>query len=136
MAQNDFLCLTLSEHSYEPKPDACPLVSPLASELTCSGDDDYVPVNFISDEVRAMIKAWHWSELKRRELKAASVSQSMNPVSAKSSAVNQDLFEPMRSIPNAAPPKRFYRRFWGGIARRVLEHERNAVLEAIKATSK
>ena len=32
-------------------------------------------------------------------------------------------YEPERRIPDATPPKRFYRTFWRSAARRVLEHE-------------
>ncbi len=133
MAQNDFRFLTLSEHSDEQKSE-CLLGCPLASEpRTCCVDDDYVPVNFIPEEVRAMIKAWQLSEQKRRELLEASPAMSASNVTAALDAIDQDIFEPMRSIPNAAPPKRFYRTFWRSITRKVLEHEREIIIAQRRA---
>ena len=132
MAQNDFRFLTLSEHSDEQKPD-CMLDCPLTSEpRTCCADDDYVPVNFIPEEVRAMIKAWQLADQKRRELQEASPEMSVD-VPADSITASQDVFEPMRCIPNAAPPKRFYRTFWRSITRKVLEHDKEIIFAQQKA---
>lgn len=36
-----------------------------------------------------------------------------------------DMYEPVRCIPNNAPPKRFYRAFWRRVTRRILERARS-----------
>ena len=129
MAQNDFHFLTLAEQSDEQRSDTSLLLSPLASNLlTCGVEDDYVPVNFISEEVLAMIKGWQLGYQKRQELKEASVATSMEIEPASfTAAANHD--EPMRCIPNAAPPKRFYRTFWKGVTRRMVERQKAAIFE-------
>ena len=35
-----------------------------------------------------------------------------------------DAYEPLRSVTDFRPPKRFYRTFWRSVARRIMEHER------------
>ena len=135
MAQNDFGCLTVAEHDAEQMPDACFPVSPLASERTCSGDEDCVLVNFIPEEVRAMIDAWQLAEQERQELTEVSDATCPNLVFIAPSSASDDVFEPIRCIPNAAPPKRFHRTFWRSVTRRLLEREREALFAQRRVAS-
>ena len=43
-------------------------------------------------------------------------------------------YEPAKFSTLAAPPKRFYRRFWASVARRLLESEKEAIFAGIKAS--
>ena len=122
MAQNDFSSLDLSKQG-----DAdFPTNSLITKQSNCCEDDDYVPVNFISDEVRAMIKAWELARQKELELQEASGATII--MDGHAASQSPEIHEPIRYITDGAPPKRFYRTFWRSIARRVLEHDRKAVI--------
>ena len=62
-------------------------------------DDNYVPVNLIPDEVRAMIKAWQLQ--KREKMEVSTIG-----------APTLEIHEPLRTCSQTAPPKRFFRTFW------------------------
>ncbi len=124
MAQNDFSSLALSRQC-----DAdLPLNSVISKQNICFGDDDYVPVNFISEEVRAMIKTWELARQKQLELQEASSTTSIDGSTVVRNHASQEIHEPIRCITDGAPPKRFYRTFWRSIARQLLERGREAVL--------
>ena len=90
-----------------------------------------MPVNFIPEEVFAMIKAW---ELKRRDLMEVSDSMSVSRA-ASSETLRLEDYEPLRVCTQAAPPKRFYRTFWRSAARRVLDADKAGVLAAKRAST-
>ena len=125
--QDDFTCLNVaiannssSSHALgdyeEAIPRSCKTNRP--EKRPCC-DETYVPVNFINNEVYALIAAWEASEFKREESGEAA-----------DSALDADrdaLYEPLRCRPTIAPPKRFYRTFWKSITRRTLENARKSV---------
>ena len=81
--------------------------------------DAYEPVNYINDEVYAFMEAWE--ECASQRAKSSDVS----PMDRASSA-SEAVYEPIRHMQDAVPPKRFYRTFWRSAARRVLRQEREA----------
>ncbi len=86
-----------------------------ALTLAKCGDETeevYTPVNFISDEVFALIAAWESTNL------TSKASSDPTDIEKASLAVSQDTFEPHRRY--VASPKRFYRKFWSSLSRRIL----------------
>ena len=121
MAQNDFSSLALAKQ-YEPDLTTTDLSS---KQSTCSGAGDYIPVNFIPDEVLMMLKAWETTQLSRLELQGASGATSQDVSTAAQD--DQEAYEPLRYITDGAPPKRFFRTFWRSVARRALDRDREAI---------
>jgi len=108
MAQNDFSSLALDKQC---EPDLT-TTDPICKQSTCSGAGEYIPVNFIPDEVLAMLKAWETTQLKRLELKGASAATSQDVSTAVQDDTAQEAYEPLRYITDGTPPKRFFRTFW------------------------
>ena len=137
MAQNDFFCLQLSDLSEGQIAPLRVLPNPVFSApCACLADEGYVPVNYIPDEVLAMIKAWEMAEQQIREAKEVSGAFNMPLDSVASSAKREEVFERIVHIPIAVPPKRFYRtvfQFQGLVTQRVLERRRESVYAQIKA---
>ena len=109
MAQSDFATLAIKHELSEE--------SQKLKDLTIAkkeGEISYVPVNIIPEEVSAFIAAWEVSTL-------TTMSPSWD-MSFDSALVpySQDRFEPARRLNDFAPPKRFYRRFWSSLSRRIL----------------
>ncbi len=77
-----------------------------------STQEKYGPVNFIDDEIYALIERWESSA------QQAPPSEVMMPIYLKPHETN---YEPMRQLPTAAAPKRFYRTFWRSVCRRLVE---------------
>jgi hypothetical protein len=67
--------------------------------------ETYVPVNFISDEVYAMIAAWEKSNHSM-----SSDVYALELASLPLESASQNFFEPTRHIYDFSPPKRFSRR--------------------------
>ena len=134
MAQNDFDSLAMPAQSEDLLPDAHRDLKPSCSDRKTAfadEDEDYVPVNFIPEEVFAMIKAW---ELKQRDLIEVSDSMSVSRA-ASSETFRPEDYEPLRVCSLAGPPKRFYRTFWRSAARRVLAADKAGVLAAMRAST-
>ena len=134
MAQNDFDSLAMPAQSEDLMPDTHRDLKPSCSDRKTAfthEDADYVPVNFIPEEVFAMIKAW---ELKQRDLMEVSDAMSVSRA-ASSETLRLEDYEPLRVCTQAAPPKRFYRTFWRSAARRVLDADKAGVLAAMRAST-
>ena len=115
MAQDDFDSLVIARESDDLMHDTFPRVDSTHPEGKIgTKDDNYVPVNHIPEEVRAMIKAW---ELQRREKMEVSATD----------ALELEDYEPLRTCSQTAPPKRFFRTFWRSVTRRLLENDEKAV---------
>ena len=123
MAQNDFSSLALAKQC-EPDLTTSDLI---CKQSTCSGAGDYIPVNFIQDEVLMMLKAWETTQLSRLELQGASGSTSQDVSTAAQGDTAQEAYEPLRYITDGTPPKRFFRTFWRSVARRALDRDREAI---------
>jgi hypothetical protein len=84
-------------------------------------EEQYVPRNVLKPEVYALLQSWQANDkrilgLCEAEMKAAPAAVSID-------------FDPTRLMHTACPappPKRFYRRFWKSISRRVLENDKTA----------
>ncbi len=74
--------------------------------------EEYVPVNFIPEEVVASIAAWEKSHLIQMS--------SLDRMDVDAVSVSPNVFEPARNLSDFAPPKRFHRTFWRSITRRLL----------------
>ena len=104
MSHNDFCCLQLSDLCERPKL-ASQHVHPspaFSTPRTCSANENYVPVNYIPDEVLAMIKAWEFAQ-QGREAKEASDTFDMPVDSAASKTICPKVIErivQMRCRPN------------------------------------
>ena len=130
MAQEDFETLVLGGPSEDSMLDAFPPFTSAAAKS--GGDETYVPVNYIPEEVYAMIKKWqlqqkHRSEVSDTNSQTGAASSSDAPIIDNYEPID---YEPLRICPQAGPPKRFYRTFWRSAARRMLECEKAAVLAA------
>ena len=69
--------------------------------------ETYVPVNFISDEVYAMIASWETANLAM----SSGVSMPSDVLaSLPLESASQNYFEPIRQINDFSPPKRFSKR--------------------------
>ena len=114
MAQDDFDSLFIAGEANSSMLDAMPQVNSAHSDGKIGMEvDNYVPVNLLPEEVRAMIKAW---ELEREKME----------VSATDAPALED-YEPLRTCSQTAPPKRFFRTFWRSVTRRLLENDEKAV---------
>ena len=134
LSQDDFDSLVVPEQSEDPLYDTYDTYSPKSPELSQKKTPEtYVPVNFIPEAVYAMIEAWEQSELKKQDMMDASGSVTMATPASLSGGPSLNDYEPVRICNFAAPPKRFYRTFWRSIARRVLESDKSAVYEQVRA---
>jgi hypothetical protein len=77
--------------------------------------DDYVPQNFIKDEVLQFIAAFERTTLQR-----AAIAQAGD---AMETATGGEDFEPLRPLTDRAPPKRFYLTFWRSAAWRLVQQK-------------
>ena len=127
LSQSDFDSLAIPEQSEDPLFDPCPPKSPELSQKKIS--ETYVPVNVIPQAVYAMIAAWEQSKVNRQDVMDGSGSAAMTAPASLSGALSLNDYEPMRICNFEAPPKRFYRRFWRSLARRVLDSGKLAVQE-------
>jgi hypothetical protein len=87
---------------------------------------DYVPVNFIKDEVYEMLAAFDKAALQR-----ATVSQESDAMETTMEQAGID-FEPLRPVTDLAPPKKFYSTFWRSAVRRLLKQEKNTGITEIR----
>ena len=71
-------------------------------------------VDFIPGEVYALLEAWKSSDI------ATMSPPDRMDLDAVTQPFSVDIFEPVRRVPVAAPPKRFYRTFWRSASRRIL----------------
>ncbi len=122
MAENDFSSLAVAKQ-YLAELNTNDVIS---EKCICSGAVDSVPVNYIPDETLAMLKAWESAHLIRSELKSASCATSQDGSIATGDDSTQESHEPLRYITSTAPPKPFFRNFWRSVARRALDHDREA----------
>ena len=89
-------------------------------------DDSYVPVNIIKPEVYALIQLWNAKEQKSGNSHAEQTKIDFSETEGS----NLEPTRCMHSIQTPAPPpKRFYRRFWKSITRRILEKENENALK-------
>ncbi len=106
----DFHEVTTTENGVLPK-----------SESSCEADEIYRPVNFIPDEVHALIRIWELARLRQQE--SADAVDSMEIESATDSQAKEHVFEPIRCLTETAPPppKLFHRTFWRSLTRRMVQ---------------
>jgi hypothetical protein len=136
IAQRDFPSLELAERSDDLSLDAYqPLISVTVERMSCLGDDNFVPVNFIPDAVCTMIKNWELSELERQNLAEVSDPVGINRVSSVPGVLNQEDYEPTRCMREFAPPKRFYRTFWKSISRKLLQRVNDQFLSIYRGST-
>ncbi len=90
----------------------------------------YNPVNFISDEARALLFTYETA------LVAGNVA--CHDLMMPSTVSHPDTNEPLRILANLAPPKRFFRTFWRSISIRMLRqaNQRLEMLCAVENESK
>jgi hypothetical protein len=117
-AQSDFGLLTLPDDGLDTFDDHPALLrsnkSPRAEKLAdvaSACHEKYVPVNFIDDEIYALIERWE-------SCAKEAPSDVTMPVDIK---LQDPIYEPMRQLPTAAAPRRFYRTFWRSVSRRLVE---------------
>jgi hypothetical protein len=131
-AQDDFDSLGIAHHI--PMEDSSPVEDPVPSfsqgKQSCSGDEKYIPVNFIPDSVHEMINAWQ--EAHTMHLGTYEMDMLVDSPPAAEVTHNQDIYEPVRSIAVssvtvATAPKRFYRTFWRSAARRIIQREKENI---------
>jgi hypothetical protein len=132
-AQDDFDSLGIAHHIH--MVDSGPVEDPVPSfsegKQSRSGDEKYIPVNFIPDSVYAMINAWQ--EAHNVQHSTYEMDMIVDPPPAAEVAHNQDIYEPVRSITEATAPKRFYRTFWRSAARRIIQREKENVYAMSRA---
>ena len=83
-------------------------------------DEVYVPVNFFPDEVYEMFEAWERLQNKERD-DLMDDSDSMEASSFSVSGTCQEAHGLMEISCEASPPKRYRRRFWASVTRRLVE---------------
>lgn len=125
LAQDDFECLGIAcrDVSGEPTLDEESLPTFSGQKRSSTGDEKYVPVNFIPDSVYAMINAWQ----EAHSMHDHTCEMDMNveqPASAEGAHHNQEIYEPVRPLTVVAAPKKFYRTFWRSAARRMIQREK------------
>ncbi len=121
-----------NEHTEHNEDNSDSIVDDIANgqkvERTDAGLEDiskesYVPVNFISDEVYALIAAWEASSLATSSDGIDIENASVPLVSA-----SRNNIEPTRHIDDFTPPKRFYRTFWSSISKRIIASSRSQTI--------
>jgi hypothetical protein len=99
---SDLSCLEAEEDigSHEDSPSPCEIVlrTDQAANRPCR-TEEYIPVNFIDEEIRAMILGWQTREMTRLDAELEMPSSMCNEVD----------FEPARPAPVPEPPKKFIR---------------------------
>jgi len=73
----------------------------------------------------------HWPSTQLGTLSADLQVESFQSMDVVSEADQGSIYEPVRLVANAAPPKRFYRTFWRSAARRMLSQKDTQKLEGI-----
>jgi hypothetical protein len=96
--------------------------------------DTYVPVNFIPETAHAMLKAWELSELTRTKDVTCFWMCANRATSSPDVSGSVD-YEPVRCMAKVVPPKKFYRTFWRSIVRRLLEQDKETIIEIQRASS-
>jgi hypothetical protein len=85
-------------------------------------DGEYVPVNYISSELLALLAAAEASAARRADamdLGTEEHDDANNDLTMPGSVIDGK-YDPVRILQCMAPPKRFYRTFWKLISRRLL----------------
>ena len=121
MAQETFESLVVAGEFDDLMLDTLSPVNPTKSiGKNMTEDDHYVPVNYIPDEVIAMIQVW---QLQRRDVMEVSGTD----------APTLEEYAPLMS--QTAPPKRYFRTFWRSIARRLLQAYQNDAMTMTSAST-
>ena len=81
----------------------------------------YIPVNYIQPEVLAMFRSWELLKIKNYKDQKGFSGTELSPKTVN----DQSIYEPLRTVPNFDPPKRFFRRFWRNSARQILLRNRS-----------
>ena len=106
--------------------------NPVANVLDCSA---YVPVNYISPEVYALLAAAEASAaLQADVLDYQAMEIDMNGLTLDS--VRDGVYDPERALPSMAPPKRFYKTFWQSVSLRLLYQHSTTAGMAMSVTPK
>ncbi len=91
------------------------------SDAVAEQQPSYTPVNYISDEARAMLQAYENAAMRRAD---ASASASGYDATCHESMSNTLMYDPERILANPTPPKRFFRTFWQSLTIRMLRLEK------------
>ena len=110
--QEDFTSLTVSDWPCADSEHAILAHGSSSLQHVAKSCCDYVPVNFIDDEVRAMISAWEACSLRRTDDDLPSDNSGDCKI-----CENERTFEPLRPAQNLEPPKKFVR---ASVSRRKL----------------
>ena len=112
MPQSDFAWSAIQHalaedilHRYDEAAENGVSVSQKAKEYDKTLSTTPVPVTFTSD---ALVTSKSTSSVDHMDIDENLVS------------IMDDMFEPIRTIKELAPPKRFYRTFWRSLSRRIL----------------
>jgi hypothetical protein len=99
LSVSDWSCLEAEEGiaTHEASASPCEIVCKAANR-PCK-TEEYIPVNFIDDEIRAMILGWQTREITRLDAELEMPTSMCNDVD----------FEPARPAPVPEPPKKFIR---------------------------
>jgi hypothetical protein len=129
MAQSDFSCLAVPiNFQGNVGQDGVDFEKEIIIHANKDKDlvSNYVPVNFIPDELHALIIAWELSAAKstRHQTSSDNAENDDAPDAAMTVSFSESVYEPTRRVDNSAPPKRFYRAFWVSTSRRILAHSK------------
>ena len=118
MAQEMFESLVVAGEFEDPMHDKLsPVDLTNLNGKNITEEDHYIPVNYISEEVVAMIQVW---ELQRRDVMEVFCTK-------------LEQYAPLMS--QKGPPKRYFRTFWRSIARRVLQCNQNGAIAMTSAST-
>ena len=93
-----------------PRSTSSPSTEMLSGHESAESDNGYVPVNYISAEVMALISHWEAS------------ARIKSVCSESKTAAQASLYDPVRGCDASfAPPKKFYSRFWRSLAKRYFQ---------------
>ena len=93
-----------------PRSTSCSSAEMLCDQASADAENGYVPVNYISAEVMALISHWEAS------------ARIKSVCSESKTAAQASLYDPVRGCDASfAPPKKFYRRFWRSLAKRYFQ---------------
>ncbi len=114
MAQSDFEFLA-APNSDEDSSD-------FIDEINVSGPDKDLksrckPASLNNDELFAFVTEWELSAAS--DVNPLTESTNMNTLPEK---IDESIYEPIRRVLVVVPPKRFFRRLWSLMSRRILEH--------------
>ena len=92
-----------------------------SAKSACLDKDLYVPVNYISPEACALLLAAEASAARCADAMDATTMQldATYCFSALQTALD-GVYDPERTLPTMAPPKKFYRTFWQSISLKLL----------------